>query len=464
LAREPDVGNHKAEVLLLLGDDLLLEGKTEEGVKRIEESRRTEPALPKEDAAYADGLLAEDFEQAITAFSKALELERSHVSAYRQLIMTLMLSGRREDARRRAEMGRYLFPEDINFPFLLAVIAAFEEDQQKMDSYLGRITNLDEETRQTMRRLLDHLRLLSASVRDFEAPDALETGWLTTVTMDLDRAQKLGLSFPHPPVVERVYGPVLRDFILIPFALTRPRAVKALEEAAGKHPDARIHFLRGLALLPDLDNSPLHKEVPPAQREKEVKLTTVARDAFKAAADGPSMFPRLRAEALYAAAMMEMRLFLLGQQQSLPESVKYVRQRVIEGGPLKPHQAWFLFPAVVRVGDEDLAWRIYQDREKEWAEAAYNSAKQWKRYTLARRILADMASPTSKRFHGGEMRWLREAVKLELDAGEPLHALNEAEQVLKQQPEDAETRQLRQQALQKLRERLDATARDDTPP
>ncbi len=84
--------------------------------------------LPPEDQAYADALLAPTVPDAIALLYKSVNADPYHYRANRMLCADLIVSGLPE-GKDRTRSQQYMFPDDPNYPFLLALAATFEQDK-----------------------------------------------------------------------------------------------------------------------------------------------------------------------------------------------------------------------------------------------------------------------------------------------------------------------------------------------
>lgn len=124
--RQENLGSHQAEVLLWEAASGWSEDKDEKAVGLIEQALQL--GLPDAEAAYARGLIARKSREAVEHYREALRRSPFHYRARANLCFTLLLLGERQEARDLASAGRQLFPEDFEFPLLLAFVAALEGD------------------------------------------------------------------------------------------------------------------------------------------------------------------------------------------------------------------------------------------------------------------------------------------------------------------------------------------------
>lgn len=135
LNERPDFGTHRGQVLLWQAESdwTLLTGPS---AKLIQEALHI--GLPPADQAYAEALLARTIPEAIVLLKRAVKVHPFHYRANRLLGANLIVCGISEGTD-RVKAQQYLFPADPNFPFLLALAATFERDQEGAAHHLKQL-------------------------------------------------------------------------------------------------------------------------------------------------------------------------------------------------------------------------------------------------------------------------------------------------------------------------------------
>jgi tetratricopeptide (TPR) repeat protein len=467
LFQEAEHAAHRAEILLWYGDDLFIQGRLEEGQRWIEEAQRL--GLTGADQAYGRALLAPTVPACRDCLLEALQEDPFYHLAYCQLLPVLTMLGERQQARDRAEAGRYLFPEDPNFPFALAVLAALEGDLEQANVYLDQATpQWGSETTEDLRQVCVTFRDLARLVENLEAglKDPQVAIKFTSMLSTISKVRGIGLSLRAPPVFYPVRQKLLGALGASVFGLRwASQEWRALCEIL---PEGLFHLIYGLSLLHEGNQ-------------------LLARDVLVKATQLPAMFPGVAREAHILAALAESTLFLThrkegmwlelaalpgswplaGQpwsligltllsrekkehaEQAWARADAHIRQRVTYKPLPSGDQALLAYPFAVKGRDDTLAWELYQRVGEEKAKRVCDHAVQEKQYALARRIVNDQLSK-----HPDDLGWLRQRVEVERRAGNLFLALEAVEEGLRKHPKDADLGTLRMEILAQIQEKM----------
>lgn len=124
LLARPDLGSARAEVLLRYGDMALLQyiivDPDVDPLAMIEESLRL--GLPPAQRAYAEGLLAKDWETAYLNFAEVTKLEPWNMQAHGMCTLAAWFTGRLQEGIERCAAQRRLAPDDPGAPMLEAIL------------------------------------------------------------------------------------------------------------------------------------------------------------------------------------------------------------------------------------------------------------------------------------------------------------------------------------------------------
>jgi predicted Ser/Thr protein kinase len=291
-------GGREAEALLLRADFEMAESGSgpaaEEMLRKALSLRTLDPA----DAAYAEGLLADKTTVAIARFRATLELDPYHHGARGALVLLLSLVGEHADAVRLGETGRTLYPDDPNFVFSLAAIAALNGDRAKSRrvleaarSQFGAETIADLSA--VVELIADAESALANIVRGAAAteiaPTVLRFGALAQ-RMNGRPDSALSASIPSLPCLRKSFGwvggRVLR--MISPIPLGAKEEAKLAEEIAvamADHPDGiLIAFTAMLQMPPDARSTPeayRKTDAVARQLERAVRMKTFVPNALR---------------------------------------------------------------------------------------------------------------------------------------------------------------------------------------
>jgi tetratricopeptide (TPR) repeat protein len=446
LAQRTDLGNLEGAVLLWQGDMALCRIPSDDDAALAIVKRAVAKGLPRAEAAYAAGLLAETSAEAVEHFQRALQEDPFHQRANGMLIQLLTYGGRLADARDRVAFAEQVFPDDPTFQVLHAQIKALEDDLPAARALVDQAPQLKEQQRATARALIEllgdfrHMDVVVGEDPAAELLPPLQKVLRATLRMRGEMGDKelaaSGLLIPSPPVLSKAFRRV--PALLLPLTLRDyDRVSKELADMTRIHPDGLLYLTQGLFLAV-------------AGRLAE------AEEVFLTAADKPSLVPLRRPALMHAiqcewllhvgvgsnptvepknrlfqargqlgavfAALPGVPLEALPAAYLLPEAplqraLRNVRRYVDLGG-VRPTEAHYLLPVALATGEVDLGrWILSQ-----WEHQAPN-----------------------------DLEMLRGRVQVELTAGAYGPALAAAEKVLQQKPGDSRALRWQQQAAVQLR-------------
>jgi tetratricopeptide (TPR) repeat protein len=417
LAGRNDLGELAGQVLLWRADIAL--GQSLDDAKALGLVRRAlRKGLPPAEGAYARGLLAETSPEAARHFREAVDRDPFRPRANGMLVLLLLTLGELPEARERAAVSGRLFPDDPTFPVLRAQISALEGDlaaaRAALDRARGQLGSRQLAAARALAELCHQARPFAALVADPEASLLVK---LLRVTPPVTRAwaalRKLGpargqanpgLLLPIPPVLVKVAHDLSAVLPRTVFGANPDGAIAALSRAVRVHPEGMLFLALGLML---------------ADRDRWAE----AERAFRQAAETPSLIPVDRA-ALFAAACSEWVLAdLRGPAPHKEMKARAVRHawELVRRGEIPPGQADLLTQMAVAMREFDLARRIVTDWERQ--------------------------AP-------GRLRPLRRHLAIEMSAGAYGAAVQVADRILGQSPNDAEALRQRSAAVAGLREQL----------
>jgi tetratricopeptide (TPR) repeat protein len=102
----------------------LLDGNVEVDPADLIQNALESGTLNKGDAYFARGLLAESLDESVQLYRQALKFSSFHLRARLQLVITLVLMGRRDEAAYEAAVAIDFFPDDLRFYHASALNAA----------------------------------------------------------------------------------------------------------------------------------------------------------------------------------------------------------------------------------------------------------------------------------------------------------------------------------------------------
>jgi tetratricopeptide (TPR) repeat protein len=116
----------RATINLLHGDVLLLQNAPDEALEFIQRALDAEAGLDEAQRAYALALLASTPDAAIQRLREALHLDPFYYKARTQLVASLLMRGKRQEARDELVKALAMYPEDPNFAVFQAMLEAIE--------------------------------------------------------------------------------------------------------------------------------------------------------------------------------------------------------------------------------------------------------------------------------------------------------------------------------------------------
>jgi tetratricopeptide (TPR) repeat protein len=282
LTARADLGSHRGEVVLWQVDANWVFGR-DSSAEHV--TQAIELGLPPADEAYARSLIAKTIPEAIQCLHTALELRPFHYRAHVLLCAHLILSGQFDEGCRRAEAAQYLFPQDPQFPFLLALAATFERNPQEIDRHIQRLAAVTSpEYASRMRSVLDAIDdILSMAVDHGPAAVAqLATAapalWLKwQQLLAATDGQEFNVRMPAQLArAGQKFVEALREWTFGKlFAGRKERAIAAMAEATEILPIDLLYTVHGFFLL-------------------EVGRQEEAVQVLERAVEAPTLFPEVR--------------------------------------------------------------------------------------------------------------------------------------------------------------------------
>jgi tetratricopeptide (TPR) repeat protein len=309
-----------------------------------------ESGLPPAELAYAQALIAETFPEAIDRLHDVLNEDPFHRRAYRLLCASLMFSGRIDDAVARASEARGLFPDDANFPLVLAMAAALRGDQASVENHLASLARLaDPETFEASLQLVQIFKSIRDTVPADDEFAAVSIRPIIELVMGVVRFSQGKLQLGAPTQMRKALAAVLLAEQTRWNPLTNnEQLIDAYEEAARILP---------LSIFIGSHGSSLEQ----AGRHRE------AAEVFLKAAAAPEF---LRGDRRRALAQASVNLFLHGVQSGkkapapeLDEAYRILGEYVETGDP-SPRLLY-------QVCDIFLKREVYQLRAHQILERAY---------------------------------------------------------------------------------------------
>ena len=242
---------------------------------------------------YAEGLLAATTPKAIEQFRKTIRLDPYHHSARCGLMMTLILSGRAEEARAVAQESKGMFPDDPNFRYCLALVFALQNNPNAGRAELQDIQAHVSKDNMEMMLLSVDIVAIVGSYDGFHDPGAAEKLMLIVAKIapsvarmlltGPDSGQRdLGATLANkmrlPPVVERSIGSVLN----MAFSALRgnfdEKLLEDIRRTLAVHPEGTLRYILGMLLLRQERYAEAEKELLTAANEPAV--VSVRRSAL----------------------------------------------------------------------------------------------------------------------------------------------------------------------------------------
>ena len=398
LAGRADLGAYEADVRLLQALDQLAVAGMDSAAPLFADAKAA-GTLSASDVALVDGIMAPTSQESLAQFRRAVGLAPFSQEARRFLVLMLTTCGRFDEATKQGEVGQEFFPEDPNFPLMLAYTAAgagrMEEVSQRLKAkslhqvdphliqqYGDALQNLQvlhEESAKlwdfaftsTMRRngwsdpqMQEDLLGKAFSETDIEIPKPMMlnakpeellrqleviravtslTHVGNTETMPVSEVARLALKrVPNCLVI--AYDPIRDLFSLRTQGYLREgkgsleridNLIDRLAASVRAHPDGFFSYTRGCLLF-------VRGRLPQAA------------EAFSAAAKQYSLFGSIAASASFAAARTEFAMYRMGDSGALARAVENLRTRIAMG-PLRPMEAAALFQVAMEGKDFDSA-------------------------------------------------------------------------------------------------------------
>jgi serine/threonine protein kinase/tetratricopeptide (TPR) repeat protein len=413
LARRSNLTDRERALVLLWQGDLAVSRSMFQADRALKLIRQAvQKGLPRVEAAYARGLLAEDSRAAVQHFREALQLDPLHPRINAVLAMTLLFLGEFRLAHDQVIFASTAFPDDPTFKVLEAVLAA--ADGKMADAYAvlkqAQDRLKDGKQRALARVVVDLFHQLQ-QMEGFLSGDPTIPLWknvwqlapflkiLTALPRDLLREPAptaTPLLLPLPPTFARA----MRDWVaLVPRVLKGDfrKTPEVLARAVRVHPEGLFYHLHGMVLA-------IH------HRWEE------AVDAFHKAAETPSIVP-IHRPALFLAVQSAWVTAGRGppkRRQKWRECALADTRKLVALGELRPYYASYLAQVATGMNQLDLArWII-----AEWE----------------RRFPTDLDAQ-------------RRRLEVELKAGDYRRVLQAADVILKKQPQDAQALRYRKEAL-----------------
>lgn len=414
---------HLGRVRLLEGDLMLMLGD-DQGTFKIQEALRY--SLEPADESYAQSLLANTPQQSLERLMDTLEHDPFHFQGTGMIVTTLIQLGRLDEARQRAQLREYFFPEDPNFPLLQAVIYAINDDLPNAKLKLkkseaqwahGQMSNLEES--------LEHLAEFTDVMDFWERQNEFverSTRLLKTIYSDFGQQtfkqknsdSKSTLLSPAllriPPVFARQnleFQAALADW----YGGRREASIAGLARLIDDGCTVgEVYFMYGMFLM--IENL--------GQADRYL----AAEQAFLDAANADSMWPNIDRESYYTAAMCAGGAFMSEQQAGQAGDQDHLKRGILN--------------AKKRLGFGHL--------KREHAELLYRLGLEAKDWKFCRNILDDVRKrlPSS-------VTWKQYEVRLCYQEGDYSTAWTIASEVLKDDPENEEVKRFQRNALKKLK-------------
>ena len=272
LNEEVTSGEHVGEVMLWYGDLMLLEADQEAALRHVREA--LEQGLPPADAAYAESLLAETSPEAEQHLIRALEADPFHYRAHANLISLHVFQGKREEARRRAESARYIFPNDPMFPMTMAWLAAMEGDVAGANEQLALLDGKIAASKLAiLSDTFDLLQPIATWTDNWDSGSSVGPTlamvsklWLNIQRYQIEEKGVAGYtmsffssksnvltSLRTPPCISDTYSALATNLfrmrLLASDHTVARNRVKAIDQAVEKHPEGTLYFTKAVILM-----------------------------------------------------------------------------------------------------------------------------------------------------------------------------------------------------------------------
>ena len=412
LAQRSDLGPHQA-MLRLWQAEFALAHSSDEAIRHYEQALAL--GLPPAERLYAEGMLAETTPAALAKFDAALAIAPFHERSMGMSAYCLIAAGRTQEAERRLEVLSGLNPENSAIAAtraaLLALRGSREEAHRIADDQRLFPEAIDRQNLHTIIDLVDDSLGRLSLLPEQSGPDftrqvprviALLRQW-----QPLMGVQESGLHLP-PKVAKRFDGLLfaLGALVIKQYWIAEPRIREILEV----NPEGTLYLLHGSIL------------------GAQDKLSE-AEQSFERAANTPSLMPRGNRDARVSYAV------LLAYRAAIRE----------------PHDAQAVAPAIGLIADLLDDEPLPADCYLPFALAAIEGRD----VVLARRLVERW----QKVVKADDVHLLRRQRDIEWLDGNYLKAYEVAERLLAIEPDNAETKRIREESLKKWRElKLDRSA------
>lgn len=324
-----------AERNLWRGYGYLLDGEIETDPANLIEQSLQEGTLSIADTEFARGLLADSLAESVDRYKKALAESSFHLRARLQLVITLVLMGKRDEAAREAQAAIQFFPDDLRFHHAFALSAAFDADRQStlqaIETARDRFPNVSTNYIMSALRISEEFQNTLSSVEQ-----ASPFGWVKLAAS----LQSISLSQLDAVSIQEFYRPqVLEAFSKFVRAQTSPASLfknkfELMMESASRsyaiHPDALFLHMEAMAMY-------------------SVGNFEEAEANFANAIEGFSLFPAVTNEARFFAFASRASQFVKSQnEEDLQKAVDYLNE--YEVSRLTGSRFDLAFRALARVG------------------------------------------------------------------------------------------------------------------
>ena len=345
LLAAPDMAARRADLLLLRGERELIDAeRPDRGLTDVRAALDTQPPLGPADEAYALGLIATTTTDTLAHFRQAVTRDATHRPARSALVMGLLLSGRRSEARTELETLRSLCPADPLVPLADGLLALYSGDEAAGLAAFARLAaDLPPEQGDRLQRHARTFATLLRSLRAFNtapvfgppppaARAAVANAPDSVLSLLKEGARTQGpLGLPQPVIARffdwtQVYlkggqmllrgGPMSDVIAVVDPALERTPDAALLQLSAGAHMLKAQEYLR------------------PDQKEKLIAELRTVIERGEAAAVAPTAIPfgtfpyQGRTIAAFALALLALPGFDQGDDTRLRE---HLRELVREG-------------------------------------------------------------------------------------------------------------------------------------
>lgn len=350
LESHPEASQYQAQLQLWRGYVFLAasDGKTD--ARSLIEEAIASGQLEPSDQCFAEGLIQNSFMDASKKYAEALKLSPFHSQARMQMIVTLTLLGRYDEAQHQLEMARTMFPNDTRY--LYADVVSHSLASKRLETVRA-VRTYSETTGDTVLLNLRALTRLSKAVhqqfRNYDREGLLD--WFTIMRQGFVLFQED--SYREIPVPqfqkERVfssYGEFARSFLnpLMRIAKEEKKhrlIISNCQSAWEIHQDGMFKCFEGWSWL--------------ALKEYEK-----AAEAFEVAARSDGLFPEIKNQGVYGAFLSRKRQFDVSQEPSVLDDAMVHLEAYVERG-FEAHRASMMLKAGAEAGRWDLSRRVAEE-------------------------------------------------------------------------------------------------------